>query len=295
MGELIRVSVSLKVDDADELYYALIQPLQQNRQLSSFIINILQAYKDDGDIHDLVDDYINNNTGVAKIKGHLQNLIDLQMKANRFTEDVNTSLGGTTESTIENIFDNDTSDNVPVEVQVNNQSGVAPEHKGKTTVQAESVSSTKVNAQALSQTPSQTPNNTPNTLAVTDTSQPPIIQSMLSRLTNVEQSIKVIQDTVTGATIVKPDVEKSVENVENGSNVSKGDTPIAVVSTENSTETLDSVSTKASGGVADGVSQDDTVGIGNDNSNNDNDTNDTSTQSVSQAYLNNMLEDLGIS
>ena len=67
MSEIKRISVSLKVDESDELYWALIQPLQQNRQLASFLLTLLQAYKDDSDVHDRVDSFAREFNGVTNL------------------------------------------------------------------------------------------------------------------------------------------------------------------------------------------------------------------------------------
>lgn len=123
MGEVIRISISLKVDTGDETYWTLIEPLQKNRQLSTFIITCLKAYVEDSDIHDAIDKYSKNSSGVDRIREHIENLMKLQAKANRTAQDINNSLGGDSEEfEIENVLDDmgeeetDNSDN-SVEVQ----------------------------------------------------------------------------------------------------------------------------------------------------------------------------------
>lgn len=111
MGEVKRISVALKVDTGDETYWSLIEPLQTNRQLSTFIITCLKAYVEDGDIHDAIDAYSRKGSGVDKIREHIENLMKLQAKANRTAEDINSSLGGDTEELeIENVFDDEDED-----------------------------------------------------------------------------------------------------------------------------------------------------------------------------------------
>lgn len=106
MGEVKRISISLKVDTGDETYWSLIEPLQNNRQLSTFIITCLKAYVEDSDIHDAIDTYNRKGSGVDKIREHIENLMKLQAKANRTAEDINSSLGGDTEELeIENMLD----------------------------------------------------------------------------------------------------------------------------------------------------------------------------------------------
>lgn len=106
MGEVKRISISLKVDTGDETYWSLIEPLQNNRQLSTFIITCLKAYVEDSDIHDAIDNYNRKGSGVDKIREHIENLMKLQAKANRTAEDINSSLGGDTEELeIENMLD----------------------------------------------------------------------------------------------------------------------------------------------------------------------------------------------
>ena len=106
MGEFKRISISLKVDTGDETYWSLIEPLQNNRQLSTFIITCLKAYVEDSDIHDAIDTYNRKGSGVDKIREHIENLMKLQAKANRTAEDINSSLGGDTEELeIENMLD----------------------------------------------------------------------------------------------------------------------------------------------------------------------------------------------
>lgn len=106
MGEVTRISVSLKVNTGDETYWSLIKPLQENRQLSTFIITCLKAYAEDGDIHEAIDAYTRKGSGIERIKGHIDNLIKLQAMANRTGEDIRTSLSGdASEFEIENIFD----------------------------------------------------------------------------------------------------------------------------------------------------------------------------------------------
>lgn len=106
MGEVKRISISLKVDTGDETYWSLIEPLQNNRQLSTFIITCLKAYVEDSDIHDAIDMYNRKGSGVDKIREHIENLMKLQAKANRTAEDINSSLGGDTEELeIENMLD----------------------------------------------------------------------------------------------------------------------------------------------------------------------------------------------
>ena len=123
MGEVIRISISLKVDTGDETYWTLIEPLQKNRQLSTFIITCLKAYVEDSDIHDAIDMYSKKGSGVDRIREHIENLMKLQAKANRTAQDINNSLGGDSkEFEIENVLDDmgeeetDNSDN-SVEVQ----------------------------------------------------------------------------------------------------------------------------------------------------------------------------------
>ena len=111
MGEVTRISVSLKVNTGDETYWSLIKPLQENRQLSTFIITCLKAYAEDGDIHEAIDAYTRKGSGIEQIKGHIDNLIKLQAMANRTGEDIRTSLSGdASEFEIENIFDAGTED-----------------------------------------------------------------------------------------------------------------------------------------------------------------------------------------
>lgn len=106
MGEVKRISISLKVDTGDETYWSLIEPLQNNRQLSTFIITCLKAYVEDSDIHDAIDAFNRKGSGVDKIREHIENLMKLQAKANRTAEDINSSLGGDTEELeIENVLD----------------------------------------------------------------------------------------------------------------------------------------------------------------------------------------------
>ena len=106
MGEVKRISISLKVDTGDETYWSLIEPLQNNRQLSTFIITCLKAYVEDSDIHDAIDAFNRKGSGVDKIREHIENLMKLQAKANRTAEDINSSLGGDTEELeIENMLD----------------------------------------------------------------------------------------------------------------------------------------------------------------------------------------------
>lgn len=116
MGKVIRVSVSLKVNTGDETYWSLIEPLQKNRQLSTFIITCLKAYVEDSDIHDAIDMYNRKGSGVDRIREHIENLMKLQAKANRTAQDINNSLGGDSEEfEIENVLDNvddDTTDEV---------------------------------------------------------------------------------------------------------------------------------------------------------------------------------------
>ena len=108
MGDVKRISISLKVDTCDETYWSLIEPLQRNRQLSTFIITCLKAYVEDGDIHDAIDAFNRKGSGVEKIREHIDDLIKLQAKANRTAEDISTSLGGDTEELeIDNVFDGD--------------------------------------------------------------------------------------------------------------------------------------------------------------------------------------------
>lgn len=108
MGEVKRISISLKVNTGDETYWGLIEPLQTNRQLSTFIITCLKAYVEDGDIHDAIDAFNRKGTGVDKLREHIDNLIKLQAKANRTAEDISTSLSGNAEELeIDNVFDDE--------------------------------------------------------------------------------------------------------------------------------------------------------------------------------------------
>ena len=113
MGKVIRISISLKVNTGDETYWSLIEPLQKNRQLSTFIVTCLKAYVEDSDIHDAIDMYNRKGSGVDRIREHIENLMKLQAKANRTAQDINNSLGGDSEEfEIENVLDNvdDTTD-----------------------------------------------------------------------------------------------------------------------------------------------------------------------------------------
>ena len=243
MSEIKRVSVSLKVDASDELYWALILPLQQNRQLASFLVTLLQAYKDDGDVHDLVDTFANENSGVAKLRGHLETLIDLQAKATRFAEDVSDSLGGgSNESTIENFFDTEDveedffgDEQGSQEVQggqsdrtgLNDRAGqkdrtgqndrtgqddrklqeVVIKPAGVVNKPADVSKKTKSNSSALAKPGEYIPSQG-------------IIKAVLKRLDNVEDTLKVIKSVVhVQDTGVSRAVENSVENVENMSEV----------------------------------------------------------------------------
>lgn len=212
MGEIKRVSVSLKVDSSDELYWSLIQPLQQNRQLASFLVTLLQAYKDDGDVHDLVDTFANENSGVAKLRGHLENLIDLQAKATRFAEDVNDSLGGgNNESTIENFFDTEDveDDSISAEqgVQDSQTGQVVVKPAGVVNRPVDASKKTKSNSSALAKPGEYIPSQS-------------IIKAVLKRLDDVEDTLKVIKSVVhVQDTEVSRAVENSVENVENMSEV----------------------------------------------------------------------------
>ena len=117
MGKVIRVSVSLKVNTGDETYWSLIEPLQKNRQLSTFIITCLKAYVEDSDIHDAIDMYNRKGSGVDRIREHIENLMKLQAKANRTAQDINNSLGGDSEEfEIENVLDNVDDDTTDDEV-----------------------------------------------------------------------------------------------------------------------------------------------------------------------------------
>lgn len=132
MGEVKRISISLKVDTGDETYWSLIEPLQNNRQLSTFIITCLKAYVEDSDIHDAIDMYNRKGSGVDKIREHIENLMKLQAKANRTAEDINSSLGGDTEELeIENMFDdevdepeNDEEDNMSTQAEQTSRTSV---------------------------------------------------------------------------------------------------------------------------------------------------------------------------
>lgn len=117
MSEVIRISISLKVNTGDETYWSLIQPLQKNRQLSTFIVTCLKAYVEDSDIHDAIDMYNRKGSGVDRIREHIENLMKLQAKANRTAQDINNSLGGDSEEfEIENVLDNVDDDTTDDEV-----------------------------------------------------------------------------------------------------------------------------------------------------------------------------------
>ena len=186
-----RISVSLKVDSSDELYWALIQPLQQNRQLATFIVSLLQAYKDDSDIHDLVDTFVNEHSSVAKMQAHLNNLIDLQAKATRYAEDVSSSLGGMSNDSIENVFDSGNDDTVSTENGMNTSKSSANEgYTNPNGLSTKGISSSDLE----------------------------LYNSLLNRLISVEDSIKAIQYKMGDkeqAEIGVQNVEKSVESVEN--------------------------------------------------------------------------------
>ena len=116
MGKVTRVSVALKVDMGEETYWGLIQPLQANRQLSTFIVTCLRAYIEDADIHELIDNFNRRGSGIEAIKAHVEELMRLQAKANRESEDLRTSLGGETDDLeISNIFDEQAADVADVE------------------------------------------------------------------------------------------------------------------------------------------------------------------------------------
>lgn len=217
MGEVKRVSVSLKVDSTDELYWSLILPLQQNRQLASFLVTLLQAYKDDCDIHDLVDSFVDANSGINKLKGHIETLIDLQTKATRFVEDVNDSLGGNSGGTINNVFDTDddveSTENVVSEGHVEE---VDYTEKVGHTEKVGSVGRVDKGAQIKdTKNTGDTENVQVSTLskpALSDGlgNQYEIINAMLHRLDNVEHTLKVIQSSV--GYEVKDDDSTSINN-----------------------------------------------------------------------------------
>lgn len=87
-----RIPVSLKLETTDELYYALVEPLRANRNLSSFIISLFDAYLHDSKIHDMIDDYISRNSSVEKIRSHIQHIAELQGKNMRLIEDFDSTI-----------------------------------------------------------------------------------------------------------------------------------------------------------------------------------------------------------
>lgn len=89
-----RIPLSLKVETSDELYYALIEPLRVNRNLTSFIMSLFDAYLHDDRVHDLVDAFMSRNSSVEKINSHIQRIAELQGKNMRLIEDYDSSIEG---------------------------------------------------------------------------------------------------------------------------------------------------------------------------------------------------------
>lgn len=82
-----RIPVSLRVDTSSELYYSLVEPLRQNRDLSTFIITLLTLYLENDTVKEIVDDYLMGYTAKAQVEAHIQEIANLQGKSVRAIED----------------------------------------------------------------------------------------------------------------------------------------------------------------------------------------------------------------
>ena len=186
MGEVKRISISLKVDTGDETYWSLIEPLQNNRQLSTFIITCLKAYVEDSDIHDAIDAFNRKGSGVDKIREHIENLMKLQAKANRTAEDINSSLGGDTEELeIENVLDEEFDE---PEEQEDYSETVEPGTKSPVAKTSESYGNSGNSGNSGNRGASAKSNKT-GVAALPESVEPGALNKIIKRLDSLEQTV----------------------------------------------------------------------------------------------------------
>lgn len=83
----IRIPVSLKVDDSSDIYFSLIEPLREDRNLSGFIMLLFKLYLGNEDFKKIVDNSILGYDTKEKIESHLKSIAQLHGDNVRAVED----------------------------------------------------------------------------------------------------------------------------------------------------------------------------------------------------------------
>lgn len=83
----IRIPVSLKVDDSSDIYFSLIEPLREDRNLSGFIMLLFKLYLNNEDFKKIVDNSILGYDTKEKIESHLKSIAQLHGDNVRAIED----------------------------------------------------------------------------------------------------------------------------------------------------------------------------------------------------------------